>query len=101
MSFLTKIRNAFFPQRLNHDIQQELETHQALLEEEVRNAGLTPEEAQAEVRRRFGSSSKHFENTREANLFAYVSELRQDARFAIRQMRKTPGFTLVALTVMG
>jgi predicted permease len=98
---LNKILNSLFSRRLNSEVRQELELHLSLLEEEARNTGLNPQDAQAEARRRFGSHDKYFENTREVSLSTWVGELGQDTRFAVRQMRKNPGFNATALLVIG
>ncbi|HWF48336.1 MAG TPA: ABC transporter permease [Bryobacteraceae bacterium] len=101
MLVLTKILNSLFPRKLDDDVRQEIETHLDLLEEEGRNTGLNPQDARAEARRRFGSSSKYVESTREVSLSIWAGELGQDMRFAVRQMHKNPGFNAIAILVIG
>jgi hypothetical protein len=68
MSFLTKLWNSLSSSKLHAEIQQEIETHLALLEEEARTRGLDGRDAQMDARQRFGNLGKHFENIRDTNL---------------------------------
>ncbi len=100
MSLFSKLWNSIFARRLSSDVQQELETHLALLEEEQRARGLDPDEAVAEARKRLGNPSLHFEATRDVNLSNWLNDLTHDMRFAVRQMRKNPGFAFVSVLVI-
>lgn len=101
MSFFTKLWNSISSRKLHVEIQQEIETHLALLEDEARTRGLSPHDAQMDARRRFGNRGKHFENIRDTNLSNRFDDLVHDLRFAWRQMRRNPGFTSVAVLVIG
>lgn len=101
MSFLSKISKSIFARKLADEIQQEIETHLRLLEEERRADGLNQSDAFHEARRRFGNPSRHFENTRDVSLSNWVNEFVQDSRFAFRQMRKNAGFACIAILVIG
>ncbi len=101
MSFFTKLWNSISSRKLNAEIQQEIETHLALLEDEARTKGLNPHDAQMDVRQLFGNQGKHFENTRDTNLSDRLDDLAHDVRFAWRQMRRNRGFTSVAVLVIG
>jgi predicted permease len=101
MSFFTKLWNSISSRKLNIEIQREIETHLALIADEARAKGLSPQDAQLEARRRFGNHGKHFENTRDTNLSNLLDDLTHDLRFALRQMRRNCGFTIVAVLVIG
>jgi len=101
MSFFTKLWNSIFSRKLSAEIQREIETHLALLEEEARAKGRGRQDALLEARQRFGSSSRHFEGTRDVSLSIWLDDFGRDVRFALRQMRKNIGFTIVAVLVIG
>jgi macrolide transport system ATP-binding/permease protein len=100
MSVLTKLWNSLSSSKLHAEIQQEIETHLALLEEEARTRGLDGRDAQMDARQRFGNLGKHFENIRDTNLSTGLDDLAHDVRFALRQMGRNRGFTGVALLVI-
>jgi len=84
----------------NADLERELRSDLELEEEEQRENDLPPEEARYAARRAFGNAALIREQTREAWGWTPVERLLQDARYTFRQLRRTPGFTLVALLIM-
>ena len=84
----------------NADLERELRSDLELEEEEQRENGLPPEEARYAAQRAFGNTTLIREQTHEAWGWTPVERLSQDARHAFRQLRRTPGFTLVALLIM-
>ncbi len=101
MSFFTKLWNSLWSRKLSIGIQQEMETHLALLADEARAKGLSPHAAQLEARQRFGNHGRHFENTRDTSLSNLLDDLAHDIRFALHQLRRNCGFTSVAVLVIG
>jgi len=78
----------------------ELEFH---IEQETRfniERGMSPEEARRQALIAFGASPAIVEECREAWGFQALDNLRRDAAYAIRSLRKTPGYAaLVILTL--
>ncbi|MDQ2776797.1 MAG: ABC transporter permease [Acidobacteriota bacterium] len=101
MGYLSKLWKSIFARELSDDIQQELETHLHLLEEEQRANGMNPIEAISEARRRFGNPSRHFETTLDVSVARWFNDLLQDCRFSCRQVRKNTSFAAVAILVIG
>jgi putative ABC transport system permease protein len=102
-----------FPLRLwrpdvGDEVDAELEFHLAMRQRELMAQGMTEAQARRAALDRFGDYRRArrecraigFQRERRMRLFQYISELRQDAAFSVRQMLAAPGFTLVAVATL-
>ena len=80
MSLWRRIANVLGGERLNREIDEELEAHIAEAVAQGRNP--------AEARRAFGSALRHREGSRDARLLTWLDSLRADFVFGWRQLRK-------------
>jgi predicted permease len=83
-------------QDLEREIRADLELEAAELEEQ----GLAPDAARAAARRAFGNVALTKEEVRAMWSWTTVEIVMQDFRHAIRNLRKSPGFTLTALLTL-
>jgi predicted permease len=81
MSLWSRITNVLRGEKVNREIDEELEAHIA----EAIASGRNP----AEARRAFGSTLRHREGSRDVRLVACLESLLSDATFGLRQLKKT------------
>jgi predicted permease len=89
----TLFRRQRIAQRLNDEIQFHLDQQIA----ENVAAGMSREEARYAAMRGFGNTTFVKEETRDTWGWTWLEDLAADLRFGARMLRKTPGFTLVAV----
>src|SRR6478609_9467010 len=78
-------------------LREEMELHLAEKAAELEEAGLSPEHAKAEARRRFGNVGLKQEESREIWMTRFLSELGQDIRYGCRTMSANKAFSALAV----
>ncbi len=94
--------------RLLHEMDDELASHIAMRVDELRAMGLSDADAEAEALRRFGNTSEFrdyaarraLSRTRQLGSSQFISEFSQDARAAIRQLRRAPALSALVVLVL-
>ncbi len=95
-------------ERIVRDLDEEMRTHLAMRVDDLRAAGVSEDDANAEARRRFGDHDafRDYANrraakiARRAGIRASLSAWWQDVHFANRQFRRAPAFTALAVLTL-
>ena len=78
------------------DLSDEIEQHISEKIEALVAEGMPREEAVHAARRAFGNSALMEERGREFWMWSWIENLWADLKFTVRQLRKSPGFTMTA-----
>jgi putative ABC transport system permease protein len=95
--FLFRLWALVRSRQMDREIDDEITSHLAEATEEYIERGLSPEDAHSAALRSFGGVTQTKEAYRQIRSFMWLDNLRQDVRVAMRGLRKTPGFAVVAI----
>jgi predicted permease len=98
--FTARLANVFGRSRRDSELSEEIESHLEQLAAEHRRHGLSPADARMAARRDFGGLDQVKEQMREQRGFRWLDVLRQDVRYALRTLSRTPAFTLAAVSTL-
>lgn len=91
-----RLRSLFRANRVEEELDEELRDHVEREVERHRAAGLSPEAARAAALRAFGNVPMIQEQVRDTRGTRWLDDLRTDARYALRSMRRSPAYAVVA-----
>jgi putative ABC transport system permease protein len=84
----------------DNDLAEEIASHLAHAEDSGAARGLPPEEARRQARLKFGSPDGVRERVWRYRSLPWIEDVLRDLRFVLRSLRKTPGFTAIAILVL-
>ena len=98
---LRRLRMLFYRGQFQADLEEEVRLHLELRERELTEKGVDSSESRRAAYRRFGNPTSIKEKSYMAWGWGWLESLVQDARFALRQLWKTPGFTVTVVPDAG
>jgi putative ABC transport system permease protein len=100
VALFRRVTNLFRRSRVDRDIEAELRAHIELRIDANVAAGMSTEEARRDALFHFGNPTIIKERVTEADAAVVFGSLWRNVRFALRQLRRSPGFALTAILTL-
>lgn len=99
-TILSRCAALFRRRKLDRELDDELRSHLEMAAEENQRRGMNADQARHAALREFGGVTQIRESVRLREGWPAIENLRRDILYALRQMRKRPGFTAVVVLTL-
>jgi putative ABC transport system permease protein len=99
-AWMLRLAGVFRKQRREREIADEIESHLQMAVDDNRRAGMTLDEARRQAIVKLGGIEQTKQIYRERSTTPFLEAFFYDVRYAVRQLRKNPGFAFTAVLVL-
>lgn len=99
--FLRRLGYWLRGRRAAEELDEELQFHREMVEQDLRRGGVSASEAQRAVRRTMGNAALAREDSRAMWVAPWIDAIWQDLRHAARSLRRSPGLVIVSALSLG
>src|SRR4051794_39002471 len=92
-----RLRTLSHRDRFERDLEEEMKFHEDMQTAKHVQEGMAPAEARALARRELGSADRFKDEVRDVRGVTWLDDIRRDVTFALRSLRRSPGFTAIAV----